>query len=1111
MAARSQTVTILFTDLVSSTALLQRVGDKQAQPIFQAHHRLLREAVEAHGGHEVSWLGDGLMVAFDSTLDAVKCAIAMQQASRRPTAGERLQIRAGLNVGEAFVGDSNYFGSPVVIARRLCDRAGAGQVFASDLVARLLGARLRDFRTNDLGSLELKGISEPVPAVEFLYAQDATVLLRKLPFVGRGNEHERLIEKLAAARSGHGSVVLLAGEPGIGKTRLTEEFCEQAASSATVIRGNCYHEAAPFGPWIEALRSLVEQLSAEELRLALADRAADIVPVVPEIKRRLPDLREDALLEPESQRARFIESIVAFISNAADRRPLALVLDDLHWCDRPSLMLIERVSRAVADRRVLILGTYRDVEVDHAHPLAQTLAAVRRLEHHERISLRGLPEDSVYELLTNLDASETGGPIRRALAAALNREAQGNPLFIREIFNSLVETGKLDLREGGLREVASIEELGIPEGVKEVIGRRLARLSEGCNRMLQLASVLGGRCSWDQLRLVMSAEPGEGSEEQVLNWLDEALKAQILSEQDGPTYSFTHALIMGTIYEALSRPRRALLHRRVGTTLERLYARDADSHASELAHHFYQAAVAGEVEKAITWSQRAARAATRQYAWEDAVRHYERALDIAELAPAFDDAARVDLLINLAEARLVVGGDEGQRQQIAARAVELARGLGDGVRFGRAALAWAGPHREDNVTNHPLIALLEEALGVVGPEDTAIRATLLARLQAALFYLPGMRERRTALHDEALAIARRVGDTGALLYVLRLGCWLWDPGNAEAQIAMGREMLSIAQAAGDESMAMDAYATLIGPMLELGDCDGADAAIESYAKAQRKVRRPGWTSTWRAMQASLEGRLRDVPALVRESVRELQQMNPENATNAGNTQTWNYCRLRGRLGDLEGGTEREARRFPEMPSYSAALAVANLAAGHLDQARAHFDELASRGFAAYHFDRNWTTLMCYLADACTGLEDAVRASELYERLEPYQHLCAITSHSCIATDYVGSLHLRLANLATTMRRWQDAERHYEVAVEIDRRLRAGSWLARTELDYAAMLLLRSDPGDSERAHSLLESALAFARAAGMEGIRAESERLLASPGGSQAGTAQVAGRPAQAT
>lgn len=159
MTARAQTVTILFTDLVGSTELLQRAGDEQAQRIFKAHHRLLREAVESHGGHEVKWLGDGLMVAFDSTVDAVKCAIAMQQASRRPTAGERLEIRAGLNVGEAFVDESDFFGTSVVVARRLCDSGGAGAIRASDIVMRLLDGRGDGLQTKDLGMLDLKGIT----------------------------------------------------------------------------------------------------------------------------------------------------------------------------------------------------------------------------------------------------------------------------------------------------------------------------------------------------------------------------------------------------------------------------------------------------------------------------------------------------------------------------------------------------------------------------------------------------------------------------------------------------------------------------------------------------------------------------------------------------------------------------------------------------------------------------------------------------------------------------------------------------------------------------------------------------------------------------------------
>src|SRR5712691_10744563 len=229
MSTGARTVTILFTDLVGSTELLQRAGDERAQRIFKAHHRLLREAVEAHGGHEVKWLGDGLMVAFDSASDAVKCAIAMQQASRRPTAGERLEIRAGLNVGEAFVDESDYFGTSVVIARRLCDSGGAGAIRASDIVVRLLDGRGDDLQTKDLGALDLKGITNPVPAVEIIYDHDPMALLRKLPFVGRDAEYETMLKKLAEARNGRGAVILLAGEPGIGKTRLTEEFCDHAS------------------------------------------------------------------------------------------------------------------------------------------------------------------------------------------------------------------------------------------------------------------------------------------------------------------------------------------------------------------------------------------------------------------------------------------------------------------------------------------------------------------------------------------------------------------------------------------------------------------------------------------------------------------------------------------------------------------------------------------------------------------------------------------------------------------------------------------------------------------------------------------------------------------
>lgn len=1091
MTARAQTVTILFTDLVGSTELLQRAGDEQAQRIFKAHHRLLSEAVELHHGHEVKWLGDGLMVAFDSAADAVKCAITMQQSSRRPASGERLEIRVGLNVGEAFLDEADYFGIPVVIARRLCDSASGGQILASDIVIRLLDERGEGIDARDVGALDLKGVARPVHAVELLYKHDPLVLMRKLPFVGRQSEFDVLLNRLAGAVSGRGAVVLLAGEPGIGKTRLTEEFCERVMSKATVLRGNCFEEAAAFAPWTEALRALINQLTDDQLRVALGNGGPELVAMLPELNRRLPDINEGARLDAEAQRARLVDSIVEFVRNASGHRPLVLFFDDLHWCDRPSLLLLERVAASIRDEHVLIVGTYRDVEVDRVHPLAQTLAGLRKLEHHERIAVRGLTEQSVYDLLSAIDASEEGAAARKALAVALYREAQGNPFFIREVFNSLVETGRLNLRERGWGDASAIEELGIPEGVKEVIGRRLSRLSAGCNQMLQSAAALGARFTWDQLRAIAATAPAAPTEEDLLNQLDEALDAQLLTEQASLAYAFTHALIAATLYDELSGPRRFLLHRRIAAALESLYAADLDAHAPELAYHFYEAALGGDVEKAIAYSRRAAESAIRQYAWEEAVRHYERALQVADLATALDDRLRINLLLELSNARLVEGDDEKRRQEIALRAIDLARSIDDRESFGCAVLSWAGPHREDGFTDPRLIALLEDALARVGANDSRIRAELLARLCAALFFIPDERERRTALIDEALAIARRLADNDALMYVLRLAVWLWDPDSAPSQIANANEMLVLAHQAGDPAMSMEAYALLVGPSLELGDREAADAAMAAYIEAQRSVRRPGWSATWHAMQATMEGRLHDAASLIAESYRELQKFNPENANTTIALQTWNLRRQQGRLAELEAAVRDSATRYPDVRGYVPALCLSNLAAGHVGEARSNFEMLTADHFAPFAVDRNWTTSFAYLADACAALGDRPQAEALYAMMRPYADLCVVTSTSCIAVDYAGSLQLRLANLAATMERWPQSEQHFEAAISAELRMRAHAWLAHTRLAYARMLVRRAQDGDIARARPLLEQARAFAEGSGMESVRAAAEQLLA--------------------
>src|SRR4029453_14195161 len=312
----STPVTLLFTDVVSSTELLQRVGGERAQRIFQAHHRLLKDTVAAHGGQEVKWLGDGWVTWFASAADAVRGAVAMQQAARRRAAGERLALRVGLHAGEALVDETDYFGTPVVIARRLCEQAQAGQILCSGLLVGLLAGR-QAFRFSEVGSPGLSGRATPVPAYEVPSQHDQpAALLAQTPFVGRTAELSRLGQRLRDARAGRGAVVLVVGEAGIGKTRTLEELAEMArAEGATVLWGRCYEgEAArPYGAFAEALTEYTRCAPAETLRADLGAAPPPLTRVGAGLRERPPDLPEPVALQPDEERVRLLDAVAQFL------------------------------------------------------------------------------------------------------------------------------------------------------------------------------------------------------------------------------------------------------------------------------------------------------------------------------------------------------------------------------------------------------------------------------------------------------------------------------------------------------------------------------------------------------------------------------------------------------------------------------------------------------------------------------------------------------------------------------------------------------------------------------------------------------------------------------
>lgn len=635
---QSGMVTFLFTDLVSSTEHLQRAGDDFGHELFRAHHKFMKEAVVAAGGEELQWLGDGILAAFASAADAVRCAIQVQHTARRPHASVRFDIRIGINTGEALRREDGYFGTPVVIARRLCDRAQAGQILASRLVADLLATR-HGFTFSDLGALELKGIAQPVPACEVVYERnDPASMLNRTPFVGRATPMKRLMSKLDIAINGKGAVAMLLGEPGIGKTRLLEEFAELARErGAVVLRGACYDGEfqPPYGPFAEAIVNYALNVAPESLRAILGDGAPTIARIAPALLRMLGDLPDPPPLDKDEERFRLLDGVAQSLIALARSKPLVLMLDDLHWADRGTVAMLSHVAHFVPPSPILLIGAYRDGEVGRSHPLATTLAALRRIREFDSIALKGLARDEVGELLGIVGDADAPEGLVKTIAA----ETDGNPFFIREVLLHLTEEGKI-LRDGqGWTSRISIDELGIPEGVRDIIARRIMRLSDDARRLLTVGAAFKGAFSFD-----VAASVANLDEDAALTAADEALDAQLLKPgNDSETFDFSHALIRHALYAELNPTRRVRLHRQIAEAMERQWGERASEHAAEVAYQFWRGAAVSGAARGVDYAIAAADNAEKAYAHDESVAFLRIAI---ELLPA-NDPRRRELLKRL--------------------------------------------------------------------------------------------------------------------------------------------------------------------------------------------------------------------------------------------------------------------------------------------------------------------------------------------------------------------------------------------------------------------------------------------------------------------------------
>ena len=1093
-------VSVLMTDLVGSTAMADRLGPAEGEALRTEHFELLRGALEQTGGREVKNLGDGLMVVFSSASQSMSCASHMQQAveARNRRSKEPLGVRIGVSLGDTTVEDGDHFGEPVVEASRLCAAAEGGQILVSDLVRQVGGAR-DGYRFRSLGGLQLKGLAEPVQAFELGWepAVGGRIALpgqlSDLPptgYVGRQAERAVLEELWGQARGGSIRLALIGGEAGMGKTRLSTHLAFEAhGEGAMVLYGRCDEDlGVPYQPWVQALRHLVAEAPQALLRTHVDRHGGELARLLPTLGDRVPGLPQPRQSDPETERYLLYGAAAGLLEEAGESDPLVLILDDLHWADAPTLSLLRHVVTTGASMRVLVVGTYRDSDLSHGHPLAALLADLHREQGVERIKLTGLETGDVLALMEAVaghELDENG----RALAQEIARETAGNPFFAGELLRHLAESGATVQEDSGRWQlVGNVQELGLPQSVREVIGRRVERLGPDARTALSAAAVIGLDFDLDLLVSVVEFDASR-----LLDLLEEAVAASLLQEggERAGRFTFTHALVEHTLYEDLGRTRRARLHQQVAEALEELCGEEPGERLGELAAHWAAAVISTDTAKALHYAQRAAERALAQLAPDEAVRWYRQALELqSQAAPRSDESERCELLIGLGEAQRQTG-DPSSRETLLA-AAQLAQELNDVDRLCRAVLAnTRGFTSQLGMVDNERVAALEAAVRALPDEENPQRGRVLALLANELHY-SGDSSRSRQLAAEATEIARASADQITLARTLSDVMWaIASPDTLEQRRRLADELIDLTSGLDDQLRSRAAgWRVLTG--LEAGDRSQIESGISTMRALAATVQpTSGWAllvseATWSLVQGDLEA---SEGWAMQAAEAGTAAGEPDVAVVFG-VQLFAVRLLQGRLAELVEPSLQLTRRADTVAGHRPGAALALIAAGRFDEAR----ELAlAEDLSSISLEQAWSIAMVLWAMVCSRLGIVERADELYELLVPFSGQMGGN-----ASTVFGSVDWALGTLAVTLERYEEANGHFAAAAEIEERVGAPLFLARTHVSWARTLIDHGRPEDLDRAQFMLERAEGAATRLGPAGIGrdiAECRAALVATGG----------------
>jgi class 3 adenylate cyclase len=1079
-------LTIVFTDVEGSTALISTRGEAEAQRILRSCDELVRGHARDHGGRAVKSLGDGLMLRFESPRRAVAFGMAVQSALADRAhwqPADAVRVRIGIHAGEVTEEDGDLSGSAVHAAARVAARARGGDVLITEVV-RHLCADLPHCVFQDRGRVTLKGFPgrwrlfqvgprTPAPPLGLAAAT---------PFVGREAERAEMSRLMDQARAGRGSLVMIGGEPGVGKTRLCEEVAAEAERRGFLpLTGHCYEGQAdmPFMPCVEILEAAMRSVDRNLLRQAMGEAAPELARLIPQLRQIFPDIPPPLELPPDQQRRYTFTALSGYVARIARTRPRLYVAEDLHWADESALLFLEHLAEQLPGIPAMVIGTYRDPPIDVSRHLAETLSGLVRRRHARLISLRRHSEPEVVELLRAM----SGHVPPPTVTAAVYAETEGNAFFVEEVFRHLAETGKL-LDEGGrFRRDLRLEELDVPENVRLVIAQRLDLLSDAAQRVLLLATVIGRRFSFRLLAAVSDL-----GEEALLDALDEAERARLIfTEQSAqqPHYWFAHEITRQTMLGRLSPARRQRCHLRIADALERLYREEPARYAADIAYHLFEAGDVADPRRTARWLTEAGDLAMDAAASEEALRHYEKTLTVLT---ANDGRARAELLRRIATAhRSLCRWDDAMLAWDQALSAFCAVGdTGAAVavcwEFG-VQLGWAYRVPE-------LLRVAGRGLSVA--EDGEGRARMLV-LEAVGLAEGGRFEEARPCLEEAGRLAgvrgegRLMGDVG-----LAEMWFYYFSMRLPASLEPGRRAAASLREAGVLWGLADALVFVNSALIYCGNFQEFD---ESHGELEALADRIGHTAGSAANRRSVFVKTAAQTAdLV--SLDALAQVLEQTAREIGNPGWLSFAaNLRGivrywrgdwvrAVADLEEGVRLAMRAHYYGLQHGFLCLVLSLL-GRGDQARAVLDEVED---ALPRPGRTSTIggwgLVSLGAEGMALLGDAGRARRLYPLVVEALATGTLLRH------YDGALMQRTAGMAAAAAgRCDRAEAHFEEALLQAERLPHLMERPQVRHLYARFLARRDGGGDRDRARLLLDEALAEYRRIGMSRHVAMAEAL----------------------